>query len=136
VESLNRSLRKIINVRGGFLDEEAALMLPFLGLRQAANAEAVECFPKVANRHRPSLGSAERMLAMERTTPTFYKDGRGRARTFPIECAAPANPYCYLTPLNPSSGIYFQRAQASRGHLHCSARLSQSCAIFFYSMAA
>lgn len=36
VESLNRSLRKIIKVRGGFPNEEAALKLLFLALRQAA----------------------------------------------------------------------------------------------------
>jgi putative transposase len=36
VESLNRSLRKIIKTRGGFPNEEAALKLLFLSLRQAA----------------------------------------------------------------------------------------------------
>ena len=36
VESLNRSLRKIIKIRGGFPNEEAALKLLFLALRQAA----------------------------------------------------------------------------------------------------
>ena len=36
VESLNRSLRKIIKVRGGFPHEEAALKLLFLALRLAA----------------------------------------------------------------------------------------------------
>ena len=36
VESLNRSLRKIIKTRGGFPNEEAALKLLFLALRQAA----------------------------------------------------------------------------------------------------
>ena len=36
VESLNRSLRKIIKVRGGFPNDEAALKLLFLALRQAA----------------------------------------------------------------------------------------------------
>jgi putative transposase len=36
VESLNRSLRKIIKVRGGFPNQEAALKLLFLALRQAA----------------------------------------------------------------------------------------------------
>src|SRR5579863_2245098 len=36
VESLNRSLRKIIKVRGGFPNEKAALKLLFLALRQAA----------------------------------------------------------------------------------------------------
>src|ERR1039457_1345036 len=36
VESLNRSLRKIIKTRGGFPHEEAALKLLFLALRQAA----------------------------------------------------------------------------------------------------
>jgi putative transposase len=36
VESLNRSLRKIIKVRGGFPNEEAALKLLFLALRHAA----------------------------------------------------------------------------------------------------
>jgi len=36
VESLNRSLRKIIKIRGGFPNEEAALKLLFLVLRQAA----------------------------------------------------------------------------------------------------
>jgi putative transposase len=35
-ESLNRSLRKIIELRGGFPNEEAALKLLFLALRQAA----------------------------------------------------------------------------------------------------
>jgi putative transposase len=35
VESLNRSLRKIIKTRGGFPNEEAALKLLFLALRQA-----------------------------------------------------------------------------------------------------
>ena len=35
VESLNRSLRKIIKTRGGFPNEEAALNLLFLALRQA-----------------------------------------------------------------------------------------------------
>jgi putative transposase len=36
VESLNRSLRKIIKTRGGFPNEEAALKLLFLALRLAA----------------------------------------------------------------------------------------------------
>jgi putative transposase len=36
VESLNRSLRKIIKTRGGFPNEEASLKLLFLALRQAA----------------------------------------------------------------------------------------------------
>jgi transposase-like protein len=36
VESLNRSLRKIIKPRGGFPNQEAALKLLFLALRQAA----------------------------------------------------------------------------------------------------
>ena len=36
VESLHRSLRKIIKTRGGFPNEEAALKLLFLALRQAA----------------------------------------------------------------------------------------------------
>ena len=36
VESLNRSLRKVIKIRGGFPNEEAALKLLFLALRQAA----------------------------------------------------------------------------------------------------
>ncbi len=36
VESLNRSLRKIIKIRGGFPNEDAALKLLFLALRQAA----------------------------------------------------------------------------------------------------
>jgi hypothetical protein len=36
VESLNRSLRKIIKIRGGFPNQEAALKLLFLALRQAA----------------------------------------------------------------------------------------------------
>ena len=36
MESLNRSLRKIIKIRGGFPNEEAALKLLFLALRQAA----------------------------------------------------------------------------------------------------
>jgi Transposase, Mutator family len=36
VESLNRSLRKIIKARGGFPNEEAALKVIFLALRQAA----------------------------------------------------------------------------------------------------
>src|ERR1700723_189171 len=36
VESLNRSLRKIIKTRGGFPSEEAALKLLFLALRQGA----------------------------------------------------------------------------------------------------
>jgi putative transposase len=36
VESLNRSLRKIIKTRGGFPNEEAALEWLFLALRQAA----------------------------------------------------------------------------------------------------
>src|SRR5438132_13385255 len=36
VESLNWSLRKISKTRGGFADEEAALKLLFLALRQAA----------------------------------------------------------------------------------------------------
>lgn len=36
VESLNRSLRKTIKIRGGFPNQEAALKLLFLALRQAA----------------------------------------------------------------------------------------------------
>jgi putative transposase len=36
VESLNRSLRKIIKTRDGFPNEEAALKLLFLALRQVA----------------------------------------------------------------------------------------------------
>jgi putative transposase len=36
VESLNRSLRKIIKTRGGFPNQDAALKLLFLALRQAA----------------------------------------------------------------------------------------------------
>jgi transposase-like protein len=39
VKSLNRSLRKIIKTRGGFPNEEAALKLLFLALRQAAKVK-------------------------------------------------------------------------------------------------
>jgi transposase-like protein len=42
MESLNRSLRKIIKTRGGFPNEEAALKLLFLALRQAASGKEVD----------------------------------------------------------------------------------------------
>ena len=54
VESLNRSLRKIIKTRGGFPNEEAALKLLFLALRQAAKkwTMPIHHWREALNQHR------------------------------------------------------------------------------------
>ena len=66
VESLNRSLRKIIKTRGGFPNEEAALKLSFLALRQAAKkwAMPIQHWREALNHF--AILWPERMPALER----------------------------------------------------------------------
>jgi transposase-like protein len=45
MESVSRSLRKIIKTRGGFPNEEAALKLLYLALRQAAKKWTMPIHP-------------------------------------------------------------------------------------------
>ena len=68
VESLNRSLRKIIKTRGGFPNEEAALKLLFLALRQAAKkwTTPIHHWREALNPF--TILWPERMPALERTT--------------------------------------------------------------------
>src|ERR1700691_427253 len=68
VESLNRSLRKIIKIRGGFPNEGAAMKLLFLALRQAAKKWTMPI-----HRWREALNHftilwPDRMPALERVT--------------------------------------------------------------------
>jgi transposase-like protein len=66
VESLNRSLRKIIKTRGGFPNEEAALKSLFLAQRQASEKSTMPIFhwPEVLNHF--TILWPERMPALER----------------------------------------------------------------------
>jgi putative transposase len=93
VESLNRSLRKIIKTRGGFPNEDAALKLLFLALRQAAKKwtmpthhwrEALNYFTILwRNGCRPW-----RELRNERAS-RFYRDGLGKGKCPLPECPIP-----------------------------------------------
>src|ERR1700693_3778925 len=68
VESLNRSLRKIIKIRGGFPNEGAAMKLLFLALRQAAKKWTMPIHHwREASNHFMILWP-ERMPALERIT--------------------------------------------------------------------
>jgi Transposase, Mutator family len=84
VESLNRSLRKIIKIRGGFPNEEAALKLLFLALRQAAKKWTMPIHHwREALNHFTVLWP-ERMPALERwhhesQASTSRGEGRGAA---------------------------------------------------------
>jgi putative transposase len=66
VESLNRSLRKIIKTRGGFPNEEAALKLLFLALRQASKKWTMPIFHWRAALNHFMILWPERMPALER----------------------------------------------------------------------
>src|SRR6202789_1235034 len=66
VESLNRSLRKIIKTRGGFPSEEAALKLLFLALRQAAKRWTMPIHHWREALNHFSILWPERMPALER----------------------------------------------------------------------
>src|SRR3984957_5700068 len=67
VESLNRSLRKIIKTRGGFPNQEAALKLLFLALRQAAKKWTMPIHHWREALNHFTILWPERMPAMERT---------------------------------------------------------------------
>jgi putative transposase len=66
VESLNRSLRKVIKIRGGFPNEEAALKLLFLALRQAAKKWTMPIHHWREALNHFTLLWPERMPALER----------------------------------------------------------------------
>jgi putative transposase len=109
VESLNRSLRKIIKVRGGFPNEEAALKLLFLALRQAAQKwtmpirrwrEALNHFTILWPERMPGL---ERVALLKSRPSTAM--GRGRD-TLPLQ------PY----PKNETQGRLHRRFDTP---LHC-----------------
>ena len=68
VESLNRSLRKIIKVRGGFPNEQAALKLLFLALRQAAKKWTMPIHHWREALNHFTILWPERMPALERVT--------------------------------------------------------------------
>ena len=68
VESLNRSLRKIIKTRGGFPNEEAALKLLFLALRQAAKKWTMPIYHWREALNHFTILWPERMPALERIT--------------------------------------------------------------------
>jgi len=68
VESLNRSLRKIIKTRGGFPNEEAALKLLFLALRQAAKKWTMPIHHWREALNHFTILWPERMPALERIT--------------------------------------------------------------------
>jgi len=67
VESLHRSLRKIIKTRGGFPNEEAALKLLFLALRQAANKWTMPIHHWRQALNRLTILWPDRLPALERT---------------------------------------------------------------------
>jgi putative transposase len=69
VESLNRSLRKIIKIRGGFPNEEAALKLLFLALRQAAKKWTMPIHHWREALNHFTILWPDRMPALERVTP-------------------------------------------------------------------
>ena len=66
VESLNWSLRKIIKTRGGFANEEAALKLLFLALRQAAKKSTMPIHHWREALNHFTILRPERMPALER----------------------------------------------------------------------
>jgi Transposase and inactivated derivatives len=66
VESLNRSLRKIIKTRGGFPNQEAALKLLFLALRQASKKWTMPIFHWREALNHFTILWPERMPPMER----------------------------------------------------------------------
>jgi len=66
VESLNRSLRKIFKTRGGFPNEEAALKLLFLALRQAAKKWTMPIHRWREALNHVTIPWPERMPALER----------------------------------------------------------------------
>ena len=66
VESLNRSLRKIIKTRGGFPNEEAALKLLFLALRQASKKWTMPIFHWREALNHFTILWPDRMPALER----------------------------------------------------------------------
>ncbi len=68
VESLNMSLRKIIKMRGGFPNDEAALKLLFLALRQAAKKWTMPVQNWRAALNRFSILWPDRVPALERIT--------------------------------------------------------------------
>src|SRR6266849_308971 len=68
VESLNRSLRKIIKIRGGFHHQEAALKLLFLALRQAAKKWTMPIHHWREALNHFTILWPERMPALERIT--------------------------------------------------------------------
>ena len=68
VESLNRSLRKIIKIRGGFPNEEAAMKLLFLALRQAAKKWTMPIHHWREALNHFTILWPERMPALERVT--------------------------------------------------------------------
>jgi putative transposase len=68
VESLNRSLRKIIKTRGGFPNQEAALKLLFLALRQAAKKWTMPIHHWREALNHFTILWPERMPALERST--------------------------------------------------------------------
>jgi putative transposase len=67
VESLNMTLRKVIKTRASFPNEEAALKLLYLGLRNVAkNWNSVQSWKEALNRFQ--ILWPERMPALERTS--------------------------------------------------------------------
>jgi putative transposase len=68
VESLNRSLRKIIKIRGGFPNEEAAMKLLFLALQQAAKKWTMPIHHWREALNHFTILWPERMPALERVT--------------------------------------------------------------------
>ena len=82
VESLNRSLRKIIKTRGGFPNEEAALKLLFLALRQAAKKWTMPIFHWREALNHFTILWPERMRPWKELrndkAESFYIDGRGK----------------------------------------------------------
>jgi putative transposase len=66
VEALHRSLRKIIKTRGGFPNQEAALKLLFLALRQASKKWTMPIFHWREALNHFAILWPERMPAMER----------------------------------------------------------------------
>jgi hypothetical protein len=95
VESLNRSLRKIIKTRGGFPNQEAALKLLFLALRQASKKWTMPIFHwREALKHFTILWP-ERMQALEKLrndeAESFYIDGPGKGELPPSPDPIPKN---------------------------------------------
>src|SRR4029077_383464 len=103
VESLNRSLRKIIKTRGGFPNEEAALKLLFLALRQAAKKWTIPIHHWREALNHSTILWPERMPALERVAQcqraTLLHRWAGEGAPFPCTPSQKQNHAVYTEEL-------------------------------------